>query len=526
MNLTIGAITQDLRQRLEMLAPSAFFASVAGTRRLDPLDPVILGFAALRLMYENMLQSRQTRIDDIEALVAALAPRYLGERPAADRITRWAQTLLIDLLQNGGKPWEFRWRDPIDGREVAVPVRLIAVDRDFKVGAPSAYRLTTQGLGFLFQTREFRMEAMVTVEQLFLRRQLEKGNFAGAMQRLGALSVLIQQLDREMQEMAERATLNALLIPFDRYADLHARIYDHFEQEQLEFMEQRRLAIERRTILEKPGTTQNERDREALEWLRRIERRLDQLIGEHRSLFLRKQQLQQAYRNALENQFANGFRSRLNPEAELLDVLLRGTHPLPALTGSFRPFLPPSLPKRFNPWRCFSEWAVKADGRPDREETLDDAPATQDDEERLERERLRRLRCSGFLRRLLAALRRTSPLRLSELLREIPHEERADLTRSFELYQLLIMLHQAGTIDLARLGREPARVLGDAEEVSLERLFFDLLCEDPDLPARMEFEAKADGTMLSLDDGIELTDFCFTLETGLHAAPTSPERGF
>ncbi|HNW35738.1 MAG TPA: hypothetical protein PKM25_12445 [Candidatus Ozemobacteraceae bacterium] len=503
----------DLQQRLETLAPTAFFTYLSGSRRLDRLDPRLLCFAALRLLYENMLSGSSTGFCDIESLVATLAPAYLGEKPDPERVTEWARILLFDLLQNEGRPWEFSWRDPLSGKEVSIPVRLITIERDFTVGGPSKFRLTTQGLGFLFQTREFRMEAMVSIEQLFLRQQLEKGNFAGAMQRLGSLSVLIQQLERDMREMSDRAALNALQIPFDRYAELHRRIYDHFEQEQQEFQEQRRLTVERRGIIEKPGMTLNKKDRETLEWLVKIELRLDKLIGEHGRLFLQKQKLQESYRRALENQFASGFRSRLNPETELLDVLLRGEHPIQALTGSFRPFLPPSLQKRFNPWRCFQEWVVKPDGESTREEKLDDNELLPESAEKLDRERVRRQRCTTFIRHLLACLRRASPLNLSAVMAELPESDRAGLTGSFDFYQILIMLHQAGTIDLAKLVREPGRILSEAEELSLEGILLDILRDETDLPDRMDLTVTATASALQLADEAEVTDFCFTLNT-------------
>ncbi|HOY67299.1 MAG TPA: hypothetical protein PLP29_10445 [Candidatus Ozemobacteraceae bacterium] len=523
----------DLHQRLETLAPMAFFASVAASRRLERLDPKLLGFAALRLLYENMLAGSPTEFTDIVALVESLAndprepdvdpvaPRWSGsnglaksaEQPDPEKAREWAHILFFELLQNGGKPWEFRWRDPLDGKEIAIPVRLIAVERDFTVGGPAKFRLTTQGLGFLFQTREYRMEAMVSIEQLFLRQQLEKGNFAGALQRLGSLSVLIQQLERDMRDISDRAAMNALQIPFEQYAELHRRIYDHFDQEHREFQEQRRQTIERRAIIEKPGVTLNQKDEETLGWLRKIEQRLDKLIGEHGRLFLQKQKLQESYRSSLENQFARGFRSRLLPETELLDVLLRGGHPIHALTGCVRSFLPSSLGKRFNPWRCFTEWAVRGTDGSTTEEGLEDNTLIPENAEAIELKRLRRQRCTAFLQHVLDALRHSSPLALSTIIGTLPETVRTELTGSFEFIQILIMLHQADTIDLAHLCREPGRILSDAEELSLEGILLDILRDQPDPPDRMDLTVTATSSILRLDNGTEVTDFRFILNT-------------
>jgi hypothetical protein len=362
MNPAIEAIFADLDHRMESMAPTACFLDLTGkSRKFGAVDIPLFGFCLLRFMYERMLVDESPEFVEVQQFITELIPRLLSSSSIEGIPEDFAHILFFEILQNQGRPWEFPWKNPAAPEERSLPIRLIILEKDFEVGKAARYRLSPQGLNFLFQTREFHMEAMVSIEQLFLRRQLEKGNFAGALERLGGLSLLIRQLDGEMRDMIERAAMNALRIPFERYRDLHRRVYEQFDQERDEFESQRKLLNQRRTILERPGVTLSTRDLESLQLLIKTQQELDRLMGDHNHLFQRKQELQTAYRKALENQFANGFRSRLNIETEILDRGLKGTIALDAFPGFIRPFISTKLRKMLNLNACFTERCPSAE---------------------------------------------------------------------------------------------------------------------------------------------------------------------
>ena len=67
------------------------------------------------------------------------------------------------------------------------------------------YTLDDDGLELVFATKEFYSEFQLSINQLLLRKQLEKGEFKGALRQINEMRIDVESLEERILHLTHRS---------------------------------------------------------------------------------------------------------------------------------------------------------------------------------------------------------------------------------------------------------------------------------------------------------------------------------
>ncbi|SFM10164.1 replicative DNA helicase [Salibacterium qingdaonense] len=226
------------------------------------------------------------------------------------------------------------------------------------------YTLAEQGLELIFATKEFYSEFQLSINQLMLRKQLEKGEFRSALKQINEMRIDVDTLTDRMAVLRHEVQRNIVSEEtFDRYKELLEDIQSRLEREQEEFQELRGFVQETRDRLyEKDYHRQESR---AYAYVLDIAKELEHVHYEHSRLLEQSINLKNhTLRAAQESLYSVGMES-FNFEQDIGAELFGPPLPLEAVEGVLHPFLGVQQTKQWSPLSVFAEQRVQdADEKP------------------------------------------------------------------------------------------------------------------------------------------------------------------
>ncbi|AIQ62420.1 replicative DNA helicase [Paenibacillus stellifer] len=426
----------------------------------QPIDMMELGLLALLFFFEQKLL-RNSRVGVKELAIYLL--RLMEGKLQVDEAQ--GEELARDIIQvfrpASGKKREFAFYNWEACQPQQVHTSILRANAfDAKTGT-QYYALDEDGLELVFATKEFYSEFQLSIHQLVLRKQLEKGEFQGALRQINEMRVDVESLQERMMKLEHEIKRSIVSEEtLKRYSELLEDIYARLQRENDEFEELRQFVKETRARLYADNRPEN-RVR-AYEYIVKIAGELEKVHAEHSGLLQQSMELKnQALYSAKESLYYTGL-SSFNFEQDVAGLIFGLPLPLESMRGIVSPFMALQQSRNWSPLTLLAEQNISGIGEQEpREEGFLEA---EDDGRELQYAARRSAFYMEIMGLLLQELERTPELELREFLNRLSEYGRQDWLDRRSFYDFWLILHQ----------RSPVRAVGmdqRDDKTGLEEVF-------------------------------------------------------
>lgn len=296
-----------------------------------------LGLLTLLFFFEKkLLRSRKTSTKDyIQFLSETVARHYVLEQTEVDELGR---KILHVFRPANGRKREMPFYNLGSGQDEFLETSILRTDNYDAQTQVQYYTLDEDGLELVFATKEFYLEFQLSIHQLLLRKQLEKGEFQGALRQIDEMHVDVETLQERIRRVEYEVKRNIVSEEtFQRYRSLLEDIHLRLKRENEEFGELREFVRETRDRIY--ADREQARYKRPYEFIIRIAVQLEKVHSEHTKLLQQSIELEsQALRAAKESLYYTGM-SSFNFEQDIATLIVGTPLSQEALRGVISPFL-------------------------------------------------------------------------------------------------------------------------------------------------------------------------------------------
>lgn len=169
------------------------------------------------ILMEGKLKERGISFQEIQECVREYIKKaYLKELDLEEEreLTRY----ILLKLQNEGESFKYTYYDSVRHKESVENVRYITFRQNYNANGIIEYYLTSEGIEFFLQTKEFGEESKVTIYLLLLQKQLQSNNFENVYNLVIKINTEVQQQIDKKKEI-ERDMIYASQDSFNRYTE-------------------------------------------------------------------------------------------------------------------------------------------------------------------------------------------------------------------------------------------------------------------------------------------------------------------
>lgn len=503
---------EELRGFAERIHNVALFQplfDLQRSRKYPEYDSLAVGFGILLFTLENMLIGREhCDHQEIAAYVRQMMAESYLVNLSENESTEMAYYFL-DALRNNGRPFDFEFKDLETDGDVRCKFALIEV-ANYEIHGKMRFKLTDAGLDLLFKTKEIYKELRISISQLYLRQQIEKGVFHEALRTIDDLYVQVQDVHGKIEKIRKLVLRNVSDVSVANYIALMEEVTEQLRREKEVFSSLQTLL--RETVDTYRFRELNVKERESFDQLIRVSTRLDLVVNEHNRLFTSKLSLGSLLEEAMLDSLANTFRVKVNFEHEFVDQVINNNTPLDSLRQVLNPLFKFKRNTFFNILRVLEAQSVKNEETEQQEEFR--GPSEEDLARALERERLlkkqRDSRTLNYLGIILGAFKAQSEQTLQEILATLPVENYVQVISEVEFYAFLVQLHQMGEIPLVVDEEMRAKII-DSESGNLPFLLLKYLDDHPEVSLYKALEVQAGKDELIFENLSRVTDYRFSV---------------
>jgi len=330
------------------------------------VDGFCIGLPNFLFFFENMLmRQNQTGVRELAVFLEdSLRDRYSLEGEGAYTL---AKQVVETMRPASGKGLKRQFYNYETGQMEEVAYAILRADDwdpDKKI---QYYTLDEQGLELIFATKEYFSEFQISISQLVLRKQLEKGEFSGALRQVDEMRINVQNIRDKMVKIKHEIQRNIISDDtYDRYKEIIEDINRRLQQEHDEFEELVTFIHETKGHLDQGNHTQ--KDLEALEMIVRVDNELAHVHYLHASLLKDSIELKTtAIEAAGESLYYAGVTS-FNFDQEVARKMTTGPLPFVAAKELAAPF---TRIRKFSAWSLLSVFDQQMLDRPDRHKNSD-----------------------------------------------------------------------------------------------------------------------------------------------------------
>ena len=333
--LELAGVTDGYRERIRRLALFDPLFDLERKRSTDlngqPIDMKGLGLLALLFFFEQKLMRQyKTGVKQLASFLKKLTENvYVLDDEMYEDLAR---TITQTFRPTTGKKRSYSFYDWEKREESAIEYSLLkANDFDVKTNT-QYYTLDEDGLELVFATKEFYSEFQLSINQLMLRKQLEKGEFAAALKQINEMRIDVETLEERMTRLKHEIQRSIISEEtFERYKQLLDDIYSRLSREDEEFKELREFVNETRERLYARDVHQKET--KTYELVLKIARELESVHYAHSALLDRALSLKNTTLiTAQESLYYTGLHS-FNFDQDIVSYIVSTPLPLEAMKG-------------------------------------------------------------------------------------------------------------------------------------------------------------------------------------------------
>ena len=246
-----------------------------------------LGMVSLLYFFELMLGG--TRKGSVRELAAhlqdKLAPFAVGDAKDKPDYEKLAREIITAFRPATGRRSQEEFFNLETGRsETAQYSYIKAYSADIDSNE-QFYALDEHGLELIFITKEFFSEYQLSINQLILRKQLERGQFALALRQVEEMRLDVETIRQNIVNLKGEMHRNIVSDDtLERYRKLVEDINNRLKGEEAEFKELKNFVRETKARIRENGDLSA--NRMAYENISEVEARLDLVHGKHSQLLL------------------------------------------------------------------------------------------------------------------------------------------------------------------------------------------------------------------------------------------------
>ncbi|MDO7786879.1 hypothetical protein [Desulforamulus aquiferis] len=504
-------IFEGFEERMRNIA--AFFPILELNQKTKyPYPPVPLGVAIMLYVLEDMLRGKKDcTYEKIAYFLQDLINSKFKEKITYDLAIEITQYLVREGLMNRGRPHTYTYPDLQTGAEKSHKFHLLELEEYQIKDKIVRLKLSTDGLELLFKTKELYNELQVSITQLYLRQQIQKGVFDGALRSVEELSLAVKNEKNKIKKLQERIIRDVLQVAREQELEKQIdRINEQLNREKKVFAELEELIEYTMEQLNTGSLT--EKEEIAINKVMQIKRKLLDVISEHESLFTDKIRIQKLMNQSIESMIISAFNTKVNFETEFLRPVVQKNLSMDILKKVLDPILPIKRRPFFHPGRVFLEQPLKTAAENNLSEQelweLEEELIRREEEKELQQQLERERDLEAHLLMLLRPLIQQQEVKISELMEDISKSEPdkfQGLINKMNFYPLLIQLHQLGKIPILASWELETYSLDD-----LPRVLVKIAGEHPDIHGLNAVELVATGEVIYLPNGYVMSDFIVT----------------
>ncbi|MFE8700892.1 replicative DNA helicase [Cytobacillus sp. FJAT-54145] len=438
----VSEITTGFRERMRRLALFDPLYELDRKKLKDQLDQPVdmkgLGLLALLFFFEQkIMRNQRVGTKDLATFIQRLTEnQYAMDVRSCEEI---ASAIILTFRPTTGKKRSYVYHNWESNQEEELEYSLLKANSFDSKTNTQFYTLDEDGLELVFATKEFYSEFQLSINQLMLRKQLEKGEFSGALRQINEMHIDVESLHERMTKL--RHDIQRSIVSeetFERYKQLLEDIHSRLERENEEFSELRQFVKETKERLYEKDY--HLKEPQAYSAVLTITNRLEEVHYEHTKLLEKSIELKNhTLKAAQESLYYTGI-DAFNFDQDINARMIGTPLPLEAMKGVLHPFLKLHRERTWSPLIIFSEQNI----REEREEKVDYGFMEVGEEK--DHDYLIRLRHNyGQVMRWFLAAYEEGYSELSDIVEFLREKEEPLLHQRF-FYDFWILLHQRSPI--------------------------------------------------------------------------------
>ncbi len=365
----ITDITSGFRERMRRLALFDPLYELERKKLKDQLDQPVdmkgLGLLALLFFFEQkIMRNHKVGTKDLAKFLQALIEKqYSLDAMAYEDI---ASSIILTFRPTTGKKRSYSFHNWETNKEDELEYSLLKANSFDSKTNTQYYTLDEDGLELVFATKEFYSEFQLSINQLMLRKQLEKGEFRGALRQINEMRIDVESLNERMIKLRHEVQRSIVSEEtFDRYKQLLEDIHARLERENEEFSELRQFVKETKDRLYEKDY--HKKEVKTYSYVLKITNQLEEVHYEHSRLLEQSMELKNhTLKAAQESLYYTGI-DAFNFDQDINARIIGMPLPLDAMKGVLHPFLHVHQEQSWSPLTIFAEQNI----REDREEKVD-----------------------------------------------------------------------------------------------------------------------------------------------------------
>ncbi|WP_289139634.1 replicative DNA helicase [uncultured Brevibacillus sp.] len=436
----LTGMVEGYKERIQRLALFDPLHKLEAKREKDrqdrPIDFFGLGFLALLFFFENMLLRNKKA--GAKELAEYLQQMNQGEIDLdKEGFEKLARTIVDVFRPPSGKRnartfynWETRQMDSVE-------YSILKAERGDLSSNKQYYSLDEHGLELVFATKEFFREFHLSINQLLLRKQLEKGEFAGALRQISEMSVDVETLKERIlrikHEVQRSMVSEETYLRFKQVIeDIHTRLArEHEEFTELQtFVDEtkERLLYER-----KDGKEQR-----AYEYILRIDRELGEVHFAHTQLLKDSIALKTTALQAAQESLYHVALQSFNFDQEIVSRLVSTPLPLFATRTLLEPFLGLEQMASWSPLAVFEKQRIGVAQEEEEQEEFEEVTNEQEQAHSM----IQQANFGTLMQRIFSLLGEKNEITLEEVAVQLWENGDDAWLKHRSFYDFWLLLHQ------------------------------------------------------------------------------------
>ncbi|MCC5911914.1 MAG: replicative DNA helicase [Clostridiaceae bacterium] len=441
----ITAFYKDRIKRIALLDPLYDLKRKSGKDRKDnPIDYFGLGLLSLLFFFENMLmRNKKTGVRELANFLYELNQGEMElEEEGYDKVAR--EILQVFRPTSGKRNYRafYNWETRQD--ETVFYSIIKAHQFDSKTNT-QYYILDEDGLELIFSTKEYFSELHLSINQLVLRKQLEKGEFVGALRQIDEMRMDVENLYHQINRIKHEIQRNIISDEaYERYKNIVEDIHFRLTRENEEFDELRNFIVKTKDILSKEA--HQEKERRAYYLILQIDQELGAVHYEHRKLLEESILLKTtALIAAQESLYYVGIDS-FNYHDEITNRLFSSPLPVEASRQLIEPILHLQHSTSWSPMTVFAKQRIEKN----QEEKTNTFLQPLSEEELSKMNYIRQQNYKATMEVILKALGEKGSITVEEVVDFVKKENYDAILHQRFFYDFWILLHQKAPIVLSK----------------------------------------------------------------------------
>lgn len=408
-----------------------------------PIDMKGLGLLTLLFFFEQKLMRQyKTGIVDLARFLRNVTrEQYMLNEEIYEQLAR----SIVDTLRPAKKRTYtfFNWETGVEEEHVFTFLK--AHDFDAKRNT-QFYTLDEDGLELVFATKEFYSEFQLSISQLMLRKQLEKGEFRGALREINEMRIEMEALGDRIIKVSHEIQRNIVSEEtFHRYSQLIEDIHERLERENEEFVELRQFVKETKERLYEENNTKQEQESYAL--ILKVTTELEAVHYDHSRLLQKSMDLKNKTLAAAHESFYYTGIDSFNFDQDVVARIISTPLPFEAMEGILHPFLRIEQKKQWSLLTIFGKQTVTNREEEERENGF---LSVQDNTDHSHEAQIVRENYGKLMELLLQRMNEEATITLRQFYDDLQESEYEWILYERAFYDFWMLLHQLSPVQEKR----------------------------------------------------------------------------